>query len=62
MKRGRLRWHGHVKRKDDANYVKASTRLVVAGKAPVDRPRKPWRNTLSADMRLLKVDSRNIHD
>ena len=29
MKRGGLRWHGHVGRKDDADYVKAYTRLVV---------------------------------
>ena len=35
MRRCRLRWHGHVERKDDADYMKACTRLVVKGKAPV---------------------------
>ena len=35
MRRGRLRWHGYVERKDD--YVKACIRLVVEGKAPVGR-------------------------
>ena len=48
-------WHEPVERKDDADYVKACTRLVVEGTAPVGRPRKTWRNTLSADMHLLKV-------
>ena len=56
MRRCRLRWHGHVERKDDVDYVKAYTRLVVEGKAPVGRLRKTRQNTLSADMRLLKVD------
>ena len=47
MRRDRLRWHGHVERKD-ADYVKAySTRLVVEGMATEGRPRKTWPNTLS---------------
>ena len=45
MRRGRLRWHGHVERKHNADYVKTCTRLVVEGKAPVVRPRKTWQNT-----------------
>ena len=40
MRRHRLRWHGDVERKDDADYVKACTMLVVEGTAPVGRPRK----------------------
>ena len=43
MRLGRLRWHGHVERKDDADYVKACTRLVVEGMAPVGRPGRPGR-------------------
>ena len=31
VRRCRLRWHGHVERKNDASYVKACTRLVVEG-------------------------------
>ena len=49
-----------MERKDDADSVKAFTRLVVEGKAPVGRPRKTWQNTLSADMRLLKVDPQDV--
>ena len=29
--------------------------------APVGRPRKTWQNTVCADMRLLKVDPRDMH-
>ena len=39
MVRDRLRWHGHVERKGDGDYVNACTRLVVEGKASVGRPR-----------------------
>ena len=42
MRRCRLRWHGYLERKDDADYVKVCTRLVVEGKANVGRPRKTW--------------------
>ena len=35
-----------VEQKDDADYVKACTRLVVKGKAPVGRPMKTWQNTM----------------
>ena len=56
------RSHGHVERKNDADYVRACTRLVVEWKAPVGRPRKTWQNTVSADMRLLKVDPQDAHD
>ena len=53
---------GHVEGKDDAYYVKACTRLVLEGKAPVSRPRKTSQNTLSADMCLLKVGPRDVYD
>ena len=51
-----------MERKDNADYVKSYAGLVVEGKGPVGRLKKTWQNTLSADMRLLKVDCRNIHD
>ena len=39
--------------------MKACTRLLVEGMAPVGRPRK---NTLSADMCLLTVDTEDAHN
>ena len=37
MRRSRLRWHGHVERKGDADRVNASVRAVVEGNAPIGR-------------------------
>ena len=51
-----------MERMSDADYVKACTRLVVEGKAPIGTMRKILQNTLSADMRLLKVDARDVQD
>ena len=48
--------HGPVERKDDVDYAKAYTRLVVEGKEHECRPRKSWQNTPSVNVRLLKVD------
>ena len=52
LRRDRLKWHGHVERKDDADCVRACG-LMVEGAPPVGRPNM---NTVSVDMRLLRVD------
>ena len=44
--RGRRKWNGHVERNGDTDCVKACARLAVDRKAPVDRPRKTWQNTV----------------
>ena len=47
-----------MERKDDADYVKSGTRLVVKVITPASRPRKTWQSTLSANKGLLKVNPR----
>ena len=42
--------------------MKACTRLMVEGKGPVVRSRKTWQNTVPADMRVIQVDSWDVHD
>ena len=53
MRRCRLRWHGHVERKDDADCVKACARLAVEHTAHVGRPRKTWQYAASAVIHLV---------
>ena len=62
MRRGRLRWHGHVTQKRDADCVKGCGWLVVEGTAPDGMPKKIWQNTVSVAMRLLKNDPWDVHD
>ena len=41
---------------EDMSYV------AGGGMPPVGRTKKTWQNTVSAEMRLLKVDPRDIQD
>ena len=51
-----------MERKGDVDCVKACSRLVVEGTAPVVGLKNTWQNNVSADMRLVKVDSGDIHE
>ena len=53
MRQARLRWFGHVERKEEHDWVKRVTQLTVEGARPVGRPQKTWREVVSGDMRLL---------
>ena len=54
MRRGRMRWFGHVKRDEGLlNYVE---RMVVHGRRPVGRPKRRWRDSATEDMNAYGVD------
>ena len=46
MRRGRLRWFGHVERKEVDDWVCACRNLKVAGRRGKGRPRMTWRARL----------------
>ena len=46
IKRGRLRWFGHVERKDDADWLKRCMKMESEG----TRHRKTWWYWIKADM------------
>ena len=50
LRRGRLRWRGHVERRDEANWVKKCMYMEVEGKKPRGRPRKTWGEVIRKDM------------
>ena len=47
----RLRWFGHLERKDDEDWVSACRNMVVPGNAGKCRPRKTWRDVLEDDLK-----------
>ena len=51
MRRGRLRWFGHVERKEADDWVNACRNLRVAGSRGRGRPRMTWRARLDGDMK-----------
>ncbi len=51
MRRGRLRWFGHVERKEVDDWVSACRNLEVVGSRGRGTPRMTWRARLDGDMK-----------
>ena len=51
MRRGRLRWFGHVERKEVDDWVSACRNLEVAGSRGRGRPKMKRRARLDEDMK-----------
>ena len=51
MRRGRLRWFGHVERKEVDDWVSVCRNLEVAGSRGRGRSRMTWRARLDGDMK-----------
>ena len=51
MRRNRLRWFGHVERRDELCWLKRIETLQVDGDGVKGRPKKRWREVLREDMR-----------
>ena len=62
VRRGRLRWFGHVKRKEADDWVSKCSNLEVVGGARKGRCRKTWMECVKEDMKecgLKKEEAQN---
>jgi hypothetical protein len=62
VRRARLRWFGHIDRKEQGDWVSACRNVVVGGNKPRGRGRKMWQECVVRDMRdlgLHKEDPQN---
>ncbi len=55
MRRMRLRWFGHVVRREEDHIVRRAMEFEVEGRRPAGRPRKTWRQGVEEDMRRLNI-------
>ena len=65
VRRGRLRWFGHVDRKQPGDWVSACRHDIVVESVKVrgrGRPRKIWRECVEEDMSKLKLSVKDIQD
>ena len=60
MRRNRLRWFGHVERRDELCWIKIIGTLQVDGDGVKGRPRKRWREVLKEDMRERDFVGRKV--
>ena len=51
VRRGRLRWFGHVERKENEEWVSACRNMEVVGRKGIGRGRKTWQQCVDRDMR-----------
>ena len=54
-RRGRLRWFGHVRRRDENEWIKKLCELEVQGRKPAGRPKKTWTNVVEKDLKALHL-------
>ena len=46
LQQNRLRWYGHMLRKEDTDWVKKCTEYEVEGSRPRGRPKRTWREVV----------------
>ena len=57
---GRLRWFGHVERKDADDWVSVCRNMAVSGER--GRGRKTWKECVADDMRMLRLRQEDAQD
>ena len=62
VRRSRLRWFGHVVRKDDQQWVSKCMDFKVDGSAGRGRPRKFWLECVNDDMKKFGLKKEMAHD
>jgi len=62
VRRGRLRWFGHVERMDSENWVSKCRTFEVDGKRGRGRPKMSWMECVQNDMKELNLDSEMAGD
>ncbi|MBV8233323.1 MAG: hypothetical protein JO329_25390 [Planctomycetaceae bacterium] len=62
LRRGRLRWYGHVERMNDNCWQKRCRIWEVEGVRPSGRPKKTWEDTVREDMRKLGLSGEDAQD
>ena len=62
IRRSRLRWFGHVARRDQSHIARLCLEVDVEGKPSRGRPKLTWRAKVDNDMRSLKLKPEDALD
>jgi len=62
LQQNRLRWCGHVLRKDDDGWVKKCMEYGVGGSRPRGRPKRTWKEVVREDCQARKLNKEDAMD
>ena len=62
LEQNRLRWYGHVLRKEDTDWVKKCMEYELAVPRPRDRPKRTWREVVQKDNQACKLNREDAMD
>ena len=62
VQEGRLRWYGHLLRREDDHVGRRTMEMEVQGRRRRGRPRKRWRDCVGNDMRAKGVNEEDALD
>jgi len=62
LQQNRLRWYGHVLRKEDDDWVKKCMEYEVEGPRPRGRPKRIWREVVREDCQARKMNKEDAID
>jgi len=62
LQQKRLRWYGHVLRKEDNDWVKKCMEYEVEGARPRGRPNKTWRGIVEKDCKARGLNREDAMD
>ena len=62
VKKSRLRWAGHVLRRDNGEGVKRAMEYKLEGKGVAGRPKRTWHEVIRKDMRDLGLCEKDALD
>jgi len=62
LQQNRLRWYGHVLRKEDDDWVKKCMEYEVEGPRPRGNPKRTWRDVVKEDCLTRKLKAEDATD
>jgi len=62
LQQNRLRWYGHVLRKEDIDWVKKCMVYEVEGSRPRVRPKRTWKEVVQKDCQARNLNKEDAMD
>ena len=62
LRRSRLRWFGHVSRREEDHVLRRAMEMEVEGRRPRGRPRMRWRGCVEEDMGKMNIRREDVYD